>query len=70
MAEEPDRSARIVRLILQAEETFANPAKAHRWLRRPTAALAGMAPLDLMDTETEARRVEGLLGRIAHGIAA
>jgi putative toxin-antitoxin system antitoxin component (TIGR02293 family) len=69
-AEQSDRLVRILRVILDAEATFANAEKAHRWLRRPTAVLAGNAPLDLLDTDAGARRVETLLGRIAHGIAA
>jgi uncharacterized protein (DUF2384 family) len=32
--------------------------------------LADKAPLDLLDTDVGARRVETLLGHIAHGIAA
>ena len=69
-AEQSDRLIRILRVIHEAEETFANPEKAHRWLRRSTSALADNAPLDLLDTDVGARRVETLLGRIAHGIAA
>ncbi len=69
-AEQSDRLVRILRVIGEAETTFANSEKAHYWLRRPTSALAGNAPLDLLDTEVGARRVEILLGRIAHGIAA
>jgi putative toxin-antitoxin system antitoxin component (TIGR02293 family) len=69
-AEQSDRLVRILRVVHEAEETFADPEKAHRWLRRPTSALAGNAPLDLLDTDVGARRVETLLGRIAHGIAA
>ena len=69
-AEQSDRLVRILRVILYAEETFANTEKAHRWLRRPTTALADNAPLELLDTDVGARRVETLLGRIAHGIAA
>jgi putative toxin-antitoxin system antitoxin component (TIGR02293 family) len=69
-AEQSDRLVRILRVIQEAEETFGNPEKAHRWLRRPTSALVDNAPLDLLDTEVGARRVETLLGRIAHGIAA
>lgn len=69
-AEQSDRLVRILRVVQEAEGTFANPDKAHRWLRRPTSALANNAPLDLLDTEVGARRVETLLGRIAHGIAA
>jgi putative toxin-antitoxin system antitoxin component (TIGR02293 family) len=69
-AEQSDRLVRILRVIQEAEETFANPEKAHRWLRRPTSLLADNAPLGLLDTDVGARRVETLLGRIAHGIAA
>lgn len=61
---------RLLRMIGLAEETFGNAGKAHRWLRLPTAVLAGNAPIDLLDTEVGARQVETLLGRIAHGIAA
>jgi putative toxin-antitoxin system antitoxin component (TIGR02293 family) len=68
--EQSDRLLRIVRVIEQAEQAFANPEKARRWLRRPNSALAGEAPLELLDTDIGAREVEALLGRIAHGIAA
>jgi putative toxin-antitoxin system antitoxin component (TIGR02293 family) len=69
-AEQSDRLVRILRVIQEAETTFANPEKARRWLRRPTSALAENTPLELLDTDVGARRVETLLGRIAHGIAA
>ena len=60
----------MARLIAVAEETFGSQEKANIWLRRPTTALGGEAPLDLLDTDEGARQVETLLGRIAHGIAA
>jgi putative toxin-antitoxin system antitoxin component (TIGR02293 family) len=69
-AEQSDRLVRILRVVSEAEETFGSRDKAHRWLRRPTTPLGGRAPLDLLDTDVGARRVETLLGRIAHGIAA
>lgn len=69
-AEQSDRFVRVLRVIVEAEETFGNSEKAHRWLRRATSVLAGNAPLDLLDTDVGARRVETLLGHIAHGIAA
>ncbi len=68
--EQSDRLVRLLRMIGMAEDTFGAAAKAHRWLRLPTAALAGNAPIDLLDTEVGARQVETLLGRIGHGIAA
>lgn len=68
--EQSDRLVRVARLIAAAEETFGSPDKANRWLRRETTALDGERPLDLLDTDEGARRVEALLGRIGHGIAA
>ena len=69
-ADQSDRLFRVVRVMAGAEEVFGDRDKAHAWLRRPTAVLAGECPLDLLDTEEGAREVETLLGRIAHGIAA
>jgi putative toxin-antitoxin system antitoxin component (TIGR02293 family) len=69
-AEQSDRLARVMRVIGAAEETFGNEAKAARWLRRPTNALDGEAPLGLLDTSEGAREVERLLSRIDHGLAA
>jgi putative toxin-antitoxin system antitoxin component (TIGR02293 family) len=68
--EQSDRLVRVARVIAAAEETFGGRVKAGMWLRRPTAALAGESPLELLDTDEGARTVETLLGRIAHGIAA
>ena len=68
--EQSDRLVRVARVIADAEETFGSQAKAGMWLRRPSVALAGEQPLELLDTDEGAREVETLLGRIAHGIAA
>jgi len=68
--EQSDRLVRVARVIAAAEETFGSREKAGTWLRRPTTALAGESPLELLDTDEGARQVESLLGRIAHGIAA
>lgn len=69
-SDQSDRLIRVARVVAMAEDTFGNPEKAGLWLRRPTSALAGERPLDLLDTDEGAREVETLLGRIAHGIAA
>jgi putative toxin-antitoxin system antitoxin component (TIGR02293 family) len=69
-AEQSDRLARVVRVVAAAEETFGSQEKAGLWLRRPTAALDGEAPLSLLDTSEGAREVERLLARIDHGISA
>lgn len=68
--EQSDRLVRVARVIAAAEETFGSREKAGTWLRRPTTALAGERPIDLLDTSEGSREVETLLGRIAHGIAA
>ncbi|MBK1666061.1 toxin-antitoxin system antitoxin component family protein [Rhodospirillum rubrum] len=69
-AEQSDRLMRVARVLAAAEETFGASDKAGHWLRRPTQALSGERPLDLLDTTEGVRAVEVLLGRIAHGIAA
>jgi len=68
--DQSDRLVRILRVVAEAEATFDDRTRAGVWLRRPTTALGGEAPIDLLDTEVGARQVETLLGRIAHGIAA
>ena len=68
--DQSDRLVRVARVVAAAEEVFGAPAKAHEWLRTPTGALEGEAPLHLLDTDEGARMVEALLTRISHGIAA
>jgi len=67
---ESERAVRVASVTALAEETFANREKARIWLRRPTSALDGRRPIDLLDSEPGARVVEQLLYRIGHGIAA
>jgi len=69
-AEQSDRLMRAVRVIAAAEETFGSKEKAAAWLRRPTTALEGHAPITLLDTSEGALQVETLLTAIDHGIAA
>ena len=66
--DESDRLARLARVALAARETFGGQSKAHEWLRRANRALAGVAPIDLLDTDDGARLVEQVLGRLAHGL--
>lgn len=68
--EQSDRLIRAARVIAEAEETFGSQEKAAKWLRRPTTALSGEKPIDLLDITEGASQVEALLGRINHGIAA
>lgn len=69
-SEQSDRLGRVARVIALAEEAFGSADKAHLWLRRPTDALDGERPLDLLDTSAGSHEVERLIGWISHGIAA
>lgn len=68
--EESDRAVRLVRIQALAEETFADTAKANRWLRKELSELGGETPLSVAQTEAGARVVETILGKIAWGAAA
>jgi putative toxin-antitoxin system antitoxin component (TIGR02293 family) len=68
--DESDRAVRLVRIQTVAEEAFGDAGKAAAWLRRPLAAFSGEAPLEMAQTESGARVVETVLGKIAWGAAA
>lgn len=68
--EESDRAVRLVRVQALAEETFADTAKANRWLRKELSELGGETPLSVAQTEAGARVVETILGKLAWGAAA
>ena len=59
----------LARINAKSVETFGNQAKAAQWLIRPTKALDGKAPVELLDSADGAAKVEDLLIRIDHGIA-
>jgi putative toxin-antitoxin system antitoxin component (TIGR02293 family) len=67
---EADRVLRLKRVVEFAERVFGDPAKAHRWLRKPSRALEGTVPMELLETEEGARIVENEIGCIQHGIFA
>jgi putative toxin-antitoxin system antitoxin component (TIGR02293 family) len=66
--EQSDVIVRLARVQAMAEEVFDRRRDAHAWMRERNGALAGQAPLSLLDTEEGGRLVEAVLGRIAHGI--
>ena len=68
--EETDKALRLKRIAVQAERVFGDPAKAHRWLRKPKRALNGETPVAFLASEAGARTVEEMLVRIDHGMAA
>jgi putative toxin-antitoxin system antitoxin component (TIGR02293 family) len=69
----PEESAKLVRfarVVERAETVFEDTASALSWLRSPNAALGGVAPLSLLDTDIGADAVLDTLGRIEHGVFA
>jgi putative toxin-antitoxin system antitoxin component (TIGR02293 family) len=67
-AAESDRTVRMARVYANAIEMIGDQDKAIVWLGTPNRALGGERPLDQLDTDTGARMVEDILGRIAYGV--
>ncbi len=68
-AAESDRLVTVTRLLTQAVELFEdNKASALRWFVQPNRALGNLSPLEMAATETGAREVENLIGRLEHGV--
>jgi putative toxin-antitoxin system antitoxin component (TIGR02293 family) len=65
---EADRVLRLKRVLSFAERVFGESARAHRWLRKPSRALDGAVPIELLETEEGARIVENEIGCIQHGM--
>jgi putative toxin-antitoxin system antitoxin component (TIGR02293 family) len=68
--DQSDRLVRIARLIELAEESIGRRAKALEWLNRPNRTLRGARPIEELDTDVGAQRVETALGRLREGIIA
>ena len=67
--EESDRLVSVSRLLAQTFELFEGNAEAGmRWFQSPNRALNGQSPIEVAATETGAREVENLIGRLEHGI--
>lgn len=69
----PEESAKFVRLartVERAETVFEDADIALNWLQSPNAALGGVTPLSLLDTDIGADSVLDTLGRIEHGVFA
>ena len=65
---ESDRTVRLARVYANAVEMIGDEEKAIEWLNTPNRALGGEKPLDQLDTDTGARVVEDILGRVAYGV--
>jgi putative toxin-antitoxin system antitoxin component (TIGR02293 family) len=67
--EESDRLVRAARVFGRALELFEGDRDAARlWLTASQPALGGLVPLVLAATDVGATEVEGLIGRVEHGI--
>ena len=67
--EESDRLVSVSRLLGQTFELFeGNHEAARQWFTSPNRALGGCSPLEVAATETGAREVENLIGRLEHGV--
>jgi putative toxin-antitoxin system antitoxin component (TIGR02293 family) len=67
-AGESDRMVRLARILAMAGDVLGSSKKASLWLKSENRALHDERPLDLLDTDTGARAVETVLGRIAYGL--
>jgi putative toxin-antitoxin system antitoxin component (TIGR02293 family) len=68
-AAESDRLVTVARLLAQSVELFeGDREKAFRWFLQPNRALGNLPPLEMAGTETGAREVENLIGRLEHGV--
>jgi putative toxin-antitoxin system antitoxin component (TIGR02293 family) len=66
--DESDKVVRFARLLGHAVHLFGGAEEARLWLKAPQRGLGGAVPLDYAETETGAREVENLLGRIDYGV--
>ena len=67
---EYDKVIRFSRLLRHATRVFGDVERARAWLKHPQLGLGGAVPLDYASTETGAREVENLLGRIDYSVYA
>jgi putative toxin-antitoxin system antitoxin component (TIGR02293 family) len=68
-AEESDRLVSVARMISRVLDLFDGDAQeARAWLAEPAIAFGGATPLEIAHTETGAREVENLVGRIEYGV--
>src|SRR5215471_13034543 len=66
--DESDKVIRFSRLLRHATTVFGDIERARAWLKHPQVGLDGAIPLDYASTETGAREVENLLGRIEYSV--
>ncbi len=69
-SEESAKIVRLARVLWRAIETFEDLDAALDWMKSPNAALSGVTPFSLLDTDIGAESVMNTLGRIEHGVFA
>ena len=69
-AQEAERMVRAARIFKRAAEVFEGEEDARNWLKQPSRALGGKAPLSYMDTDAGYDVVDDELKRIEYGIVA
>lgn len=69
-AVESERLVRLTRVFAAARQVLGSDEKARRWMFKPSRALGGEVPLELLDTDIGASAVFDELGRIEHGVFA
>src|ERR1700730_3772819 len=70
MPDQSDRLVRIARIVNFAEESIGTREQALVWLNAQNQSLNGSRPIELLDTDGGAKRVETLLGRFREGSVA
>jgi len=65
---ESERLVRFARLMERGVAALGDEEAAREWLKTPAVAFHGETPLSFADTEVGSREVEGLLGRLEHGV--
>jgi len=68
--EESAKFVRFARVVERAEAVFEDTGGALSWLQSANAALGGVTPMSLLDTDIGADSVMDTLGRIEHGVFA
>lgn len=69
-SEESAKLVRLARVVERADVVFEDMGVALDWLKSNNAALSGVPPLSLLDTDIGAEAVLDTLGRIEHGVFA
>lgn len=66
--DQSDRLVRIARVLDFAEESIGTRPQALAWMNVPNRALQGARPIEELDTDAGAKRVETVLGRLREGV--